>query len=144
MRKVWIVVANRSQVRVFRAENTHKLVEIKTLDHKEGHEQARDLQSDRKGRTNNRKGFGVDTMEAKTSAETKESVVFATEIAQMLEEGEKAKAFERLYLIANPPFVSILKDAMKSALTKMIQGEVHKDLARCSPEQIREYLPPVL
>lgn len=144
MRKVWIITANRTQARVFRAENTHKLVEIKTLQHKEGREHARDLNADRQGRNNNRRGYGIDTMEAKTPVESKESVRFATEIAHMLHEGHKAGSFERLYLIANPPFVSILRDAIKTPVAKLIQEEVHKDLTHCRTEQVRESLPPVL
>ena len=144
MRKVWIITANRTQARVFRAENTHKLVEIKTLEHQEGHKHARDLNADRQGRNNSRKGYGVDTMEAKTSAEAKDAVLFATEIAHMLQEGYKAGSFERLYLIANPPFVSILRDALETPIAKIIQNEVHKDLTRCRTEEVREYLPPVL
>lgn len=144
MRKVWIISANRTQARVFRAENTHKLIEIKTIMHEEGHEHARDLYSDRQGQNNSRKGYGVDTMEAKTSMEAKESVRFATEIAKMLFESFKAGSFERLYLIANPPFVSILKDALDPQLAKIVQAEIHKDLHQAKSEEIREYLPPVL
>ncbi|MCH9610521.1 MAG: hypothetical protein SP1CHLAM42_05880 [Chlamydiales bacterium] len=144
MRKVWIVVANRTKVRVFRAENTHKLVEIKTLDYQDGHKHARDLNSDRQGRNNNRLGYGIDTIEAKTNVETKESVRFATEIAAMLDDGYKNQSFERLYLIANPPFVSIIKDALNTPITKLIQSEVHKDVTRARSEEVREYLPPVL
>ena len=62
----------------------------------------------------------------------------------MLHEGHKAGSFERLYLIANPPFVSILKDSLEPAVAKMIQDEVHKDLTHCRSEEVREYLPPVL
>ena len=144
MRKVWIVTANRSQARVFRAENTHKLVEIKTLYHQEGREHAQDLNSDRKGRTNSHFGHTVDTMQAKTPVETKEAVIFATEIANMLDEGYKAGSFERLYLIANPPFVSILRDCLKTPIAKLIQSEIHKDLTHSRSEEVREYLPPVL
>ena len=78
MRKVWIITANRTHARVLRAENTHKLVEIKTLNHKEGHEHARDLCADKQGRTNNRQGYGIDTMQAKTPVETKEAVRFCS------------------------------------------------------------------
>ena len=144
MRKVWILAANRTTARVFRAENTHKLVEIKTLQHQEGHEHASDLNADRQGRSNNRKGYGIDTMEAKTPTETKEAVRFAIEIANMLHEGLKTDSFERLYVIANPPFVSILRDACKASVVKLIEKEVHKDLTQCRSEQVRECLPPVL
>ncbi len=144
MRKVWIVTANRTCLRVFRAENTHKLVEIKKLEHADGHKHGRDLTAEKEVRNTYRKGFGVDTMEAKTSIEAKEAVQFATEIAEILHEGYKAGSFEKLYLIANPPFVSIVRDALPKALTKIIGSEVHKDLTKCRPEEVREYLPPVL
>ncbi|MCP5470152.1 MAG: host attachment protein [Chlamydiales bacterium] len=144
MRKVWIITANRCKAKVFRAENTHKLVEIKTVEHKEAHEHARDLNADRQGRNNNRLGYGVDTMEAKTSVEEKDAVQFAMELAHMLHEGYKAGFFERLYLIANPPFVSILRDALPKQVASLVEKEVHKDLTHSKGEEVREYLPPVL
>ncbi|MCH9703593.1 MAG: host attachment protein, partial [Chlamydiae bacterium] len=58
--------------------------------------------------------------------------------------GYKNQSFERLYLIANPPFVSIIKDALNTPITKLIQSEVHKDVTRARSEEVREYLPPVL
>jgi len=144
MRKVWIITANRTIARVFRAENTHKLVEIKMLEHSEGNKHARDLYSDRQGRSNSRHGYGINTMEAKTPFEVKEAILFATEIAHMLDEGHKSGSFERLYLIANPPFVGILRDALSHAVAHLIQSEIHKDLTHCRTEEVREYLPPVL
>lgn len=144
MRKIWIVTANRSRATIYRAESTHKLVEIKSLKHGEGHEHAKDLVSDKQGQVNNRVGFGVDAMELRTKVETKESRNFAKEIAEVLREGHKVGAFERLYLIANPPFITFLKEAMGTPVINLIQKEVHKDLTQSKGEDIREYLPPVL
>jgi len=37
MRKVWVVVANRGQMRLYQAENVHTLIERETLIHAESH-----------------------------------------------------------------------------------------------------------
>ncbi|MFN0064926.1 MAG: host attachment protein [Chlamydiales bacterium] len=144
MRKVWIVCANKSRAKVLYAENVDKLCEFRSLEHKESHEKAKDLVADKRGRTNSRVGFGMNSLEEKTTPQEKEAHHFAAEIAHMLDEAHKSGEFERLYLIANPPFVAVLKGCLKPAIVKLIEKEIHKDLTLSKSEQIREYLPPVL
>ncbi|MCH9626551.1 MAG: hypothetical protein S4CHLAM2_01730 [Chlamydiales bacterium] len=144
MRKVWIVVANGSHSTIYHAENVNKLTEIKQFQHAEAHLTRHDLTSDRPGRSTPCVGYGTDTMEEKTPPKVKEAVSFAHQIAHFLEEGYNAGNVERVYLVTKSPFLGHLREALHPNVTKIIESEVHKDLTHMRPEQIREYLPPVL
>ena len=144
MRNVLIVVANSTHSKIYRAENTHKIIEIKHIDHVESHMHARDLVSDSQGRNTNTALYGSDTMEDKTSLKTKEAVIFARQIIAYLEEGFNKGECERIYLIANPAFLGHLREVLTPHLAKLVHTEINKDLTQLTPEQIREYLPPAL
>ncbi len=144
MRKVWIVVANGSQSKIYRAENVNTLVELKEFRHEEGHLKRDELNSDRPGRMTSRGGFGTDTMEEKTPPKVKEANNFAQEIARYLEEGCTSGECDRIYLIAKPPFLGHIRQSLNPNVSKLVESEVNKDLTQMRPEEIREYLPPVL
>ncbi|MCH9608768.1 MAG: hypothetical protein S4CHLAM45_06800 [Chlamydiales bacterium] len=142
MRKVWVVIANRSEVKILRAENVETLVEFHTLKHHEGKLPTQDLTSDKQG--SHRGRFGTDTMEEKTSAKAKEAHLFARRIATFLEGGVNKNEVERFYLISTPEFIGVLRQVLKPSIAKLIEKEVHKDVMLAKPDQIRSYLPPVL
>lgn len=144
MRKVWIIVANATLTKIYKAENVNSLIELKQFHHLEGHLSGEELYSDRQGRMTMRNMYGTDTMEDKTSPKTKIANLFAEEIVQFLEEGFNTNQYERLYLIAKPPFLGHLHQFLPPNVSKLIYSEIHKDLTQMGPEQIREYLPPVL
>lgn len=142
MRKVWIIVANQAEAKVYRAENVHRLVEHASLYHDNGNQATQDLVSDKQG--DMRGAYGTDSREQKTTVKTKEANLFASQIANFLERGINEKDIERFYLIANPAFLGALRAALSSNTARLVEGEITKDLVQAKPEQIREYLPPVL
>jgi len=143
MRKVWVVVANSCESKIYHC-NANKLVELKSFVHEEGHLHAKDIVSDKKGRNTERGVYGSDTMEEKTPLKLKEADQFAHKIGKFLEEGWNSKAFERLYVIAKPPFLSNLRHSLSDHVSSAIHSEIHKDLIHMRPDEIREYLPLVL
>jgi protein required for attachment to host cells len=144
MRKVWVVVANSGLAKIYRAENRTILVEHGIFFHEESHLPARELVSDHHGRETQRKGYGSESMEAKTPLKMKEALLFAVQIARFLEEGYNKKEYERLYIIAKPPFLGYLRQSLHHNVAKLVDSEIHKDLTQSKPEEVRDYLPPVL
>lgn len=144
MRKVWVVVANSSISKVYKADSVDTLSELKQFHNLAAHLTRQDLASDRPGRSTQRGFYGTDTMEEQTPLKVKEGVLFAKEIAHFLEEGYNAGHYERIYLIAKPPFLGFIHQSLHPNVAKLIESEVHKDLTQMRPEQIREYLPEVL
>lgn len=144
MKKVWIIVANGSQSTIYKAENLEHLTPLKHFNHKESHQRREDLVSDRPGRMTQKGVYSTDSLQEKTSPKLKEFLHFAQELAHFLEEGLKTGEYDHLYIIAKPPFLGHLRDYLSPHVLHLVQTEIHKDLTLMKPEEIREYLPPIL
>jgi len=112
--------------------------------HDESHLPARELVSDRYGRESNSQMHGSDSYEQKTPIKLKEALFFADTLAQFLEKSCNSGECEKIYLVAKPPFLGHLRQSLHPNTAKLIRSEIHKDLTQSKPEEIREYLPPVL
>lgn len=143
MRKVWVVVANGSQAKIYTNDNSNKLTLKCCLEHPESHLKDSDLVSDAPG-INAGAIAGSHAYETKIHAKVKEKLHFAEQIACYLEESLKNQEFERLYLVANPNFLGHLRECFPAHVSQTIFAEVDKDLTHCSQEEVRDYLPPVL
>ncbi len=86
----------------------------------------------------------MDTMNDHTSPRVTEAKIFAREIAEILVERYNSGECDRIYLIVKPPFSGHLRECLHPSLDKIVETEIHKDLTHLRPEEIREYLPPVL
>lgn len=143
MKKIWVVAADSGTAKIYQAKDTNTLVEIHVLEHVEAHMQEHELVSDKPGRTAGPFAY-PHNYPKKTSQKLKERNHFAEEIARFLEQAYKDKKVEKLYLIAPPPFMGVLRHTLSTHLSEIIQMEINKDLKGFTAEQIREYLPPVL
>jgi len=144
MRKVWILVANSSNAKLYTAENNHSLVLCDTWTHIESTQKASDLTSDHPGVTSDRFGPSRNTMEEPTPPKVKERHQFASQLAGVLEKGHLAGDYERLYGIASSTFLGDLRTAIMANVSKTLAATVDKDLTQMDPDAIRDYLPPVL
>lgn len=144
MKKIWIVVANSSQAKIYRAENVNHLVEHGFFFHDESHMPARDLVSDKKGRETSHNASTTNTYEPKTTIKTKEGMIFAENLASFLEKGCASGECERIHIIAKSPFLGYLRQSLQPNVVQLIGSEIQKDLTQLTAEEIREYLPPVL
>jgi len=151
MRKVWVIVANSGKTLIYKAEDVRTLHLQKVFEHPESHLARGGLVSDRKGSTFFHKkgstsfhGRGADSMEEPTSIKTKEINHFAHEIGHFLEVSLQNGEYECLYIVAKAPFLGILRQSLSPHVAKVVESEIHKDLTLLRPEQIREYLPPIL
>jgi len=144
MKKVWVVVANSSLSKIYRAENTNVLIEHGIFFHDESHLPVHELLSDRQGRETNKGMCGGDTYEARTPTKLKEALHFAEQIAHFLEKGYNAGEYEKVYIVAKPPFLGHLRQFLHPNVAKLVGAEIHKDLTQLRPEEVREYLPSAL
>jgi protein required for attachment to host cells len=143
MKKVWVVVANSSQAKIYKAENTNELIEHGLFFHDESRLPGRELVSDGQGRETN-VHISSDTYQAKTSPRLKEFLSFAETLAEFLEQGYNSGKCEKIYIIASPTFLGHLRQSLHPNVAKLVESEIPKDLTQSRPEQVREYLPPVL
>ena len=63
---------------------------------------------------------------------------------QTPEKGRTAHAFERLYVLAAPAFLGMLRKHQPDTLRALIKDEIATDLSTQSPERIRAQLPEYL
>ena len=144
MKNTWILVANATVARIFVAENNQKLKEIDLLEHPEGRLHERDLVSDRPGRAYESANTSRHAMDYQTSPKKHEIELFARRISNHLDAAYNAGKFDKLYIVANPQFLGLLRQTIVSPVEKHIAGEVDKDMTQMLAEDIRKNLPYVL
>lgn len=141
MSSTWIVVADASRARIFKADTpSGGMTEIETLAHPESRQHEGDLVSDRSGHvvssTTGGHNFGRDE-EWKHEAANR----FAIEVCGHLEKGHNAGSYGKLYLIAAPAFLGLLRQHMGKPVQGLVSDEIAKDLTTADDAQIRAQLP---
>ena len=145
MTTAWIVVADTTHARIFSAEKpTSELVEIRTLIHPEARLHEGDLTSDTPGRDHDGSTPRSHDMGHTSDAKEEEAIRFAEAISDAIESGRTAGQFNKLYVIAAPSFLGILRKHYSSATQQMIATEIDKNLTTHDLAEIRRQLPEYL
>lgn len=153
MPKVRVLVADGSKARWFQVDTPNgELDEISTLTHPQARQHEQDLTTEQKDLNTDRAGRRSDYGQGQRSAlneasrSPKESELnrFASDITKMLESERTQGNLERLYLVAPPSFLGVLRKHMDDDLKRLVAEEVQKDLVVRKPTEIREYLPTYL
>lgn len=142
MNSIWIVVADASRARIFSAEGGNgAITEIQTLAHPQARLHEGDLVSDKAGRDRNPGPSGHHNMGQESEAKQEETVKFAAQVCDELETGRVKGQFGKLYVIAAPGFLGVLRKHQTSSLQKLVAAEISKNLATHDLSQIRSSLP---
>jgi len=153
---IWIVVADTARARFFRVEkqqapertlvqkpmhpeSSEVLVEIEDLFHPESRLHDSELASDAPGMSSVAGMHSKFGMDEKVSPKEEEGIRFAKELAQRLK--AQSQQFDRLYLIAPPHFLGLLRPNLDKAVVSKIALEIDKELSNHSVEDIRTHLP---
>lgn len=147
MAKTWIVVAHKSGARFFENEGPGKGLElIEEIEHPEGRERDRDIDTDRPGRSF-RKDSGDPRRAAMTRSQTPQERAaedFARELGDKLEQARTQNEFERLVLVAPPQFLGLLRSALDSPTSQLVVGSLDKDLAASKQDELEQQLGEVI
>jgi protein required for attachment to host cells len=143
-KETWVIVANSSYAKIYKAENNTTLIEIQEFEHPESRLDNKDLVSSKPGRTNDSVGFRRSSMEFPTSPKHHEFELFAKQISQYLDQAQETGQVGRLYISASPIFLGILRQALSHLINDLIAGQVDRDMTHLKPADIRNHLPPVL
>lgn len=141
---IWILVANSAIAKIYRASNNNVLEEIQQLTHPESRLHVRDLVTDRQGRGFESATNGRHPMEPTTSPKETEFINFARDISLHLTNAHNEGKFGKLYIIAAPHFLGLLRDLLKPNMAPLLAGEIDKDITQYDTKKIREHLPEVL
>ena len=141
--KTWILVANASEARILEAEKSD-LRQIEVLKHPETRLHGRDLVTDKPGREFSSVGSRHSAIEPHVDPQKNEAQHFALQISQHLDHAFRSNHFKKLYVIASPAFLGLLRHSLHSATQDSIVLSIDKDLTDKSPVELRSYLPKVL
>lgn len=142
---ILIVVADASRARFLVAETRKgRLIEASDFVHNASRQHEQELTSDGKGTGQDATGYGQHTMghENETHKHHKES--FARDLCTEIEKVMKAGKTGKIYLLAAPAFLGMLRKLMNKQTLKLITGEIQKDLVNHSIQEIRSHLPVLL
>jgi len=124
----WVVVADNAQAKFFRVVKFPKLEEISYQEHPESRLHNQDLISSRPGHGSQRKGYGGYSYQPETEPRQLEAAKFAADVAEFLSIAHTNKQFNRLYVIAAPAFLGLLRQHIPQEVQKAIVAEAAKEL----------------
>ncbi|ATX81762.1 Protein required for attachment to host cells [Mariprofundus ferrinatatus] len=142
MAKTWVVVADSSRARVMMAEKPGMaLSEVGLLEHPEGRLHEQELTTDLPGKAFDSIGEGRHSMGSSVDPKKHEAIKFAKQVVDYLETGRNSGSFEKLYLVAPPAFLGLLREQLPAPLERLVKGSVDKNLVAHNVKNIREHLP---
>lgn len=145
MKITWILVADETRCRLFQAQETDtQLAEIQDFAHPQSRLQEREIISDAHGRFRNDAGIGSHNYAPQVTQEQHEAMLFAKEIAAYLDKASHAQKYEKLFIIAPPAFLGMLRKNLSQRTQSLVREEIAKDLSKMQPRDIREHLPKYL
>lgn len=133
----WVIVADSSRARVLQlAKKGRELQEIKTLVHPESRSHERELTTDRPGRSFDRMGPGRHAMSETVSPKQHEAWKLCKELAGEIETARSRSEFDRLVLVAAPPFLGALRKTLSDTTLRLTTHEVGKNMAEMPARDI--------
>lgn len=139
----WIVIADGNQARIF--ENSGVGKGLRQIDHVEQTPKtAAEIMADRPGRAYSSVGHGRSAMEPPTDPVQKREADFMRALAEKLDAGARAGAFDRLVLAAAPKALGDLRQSLSEAVRKTLMAELPKDLTNVPTDNLAEHLKDIL
>ncbi|QVL48105.1 MAG: host attachment protein [Thiocapsa sp.] len=140
----WILAADNSRARIFATEKSAgALREIHTLTFPEGRLHEGDLTTDKGGRGHDPMS-GAHGINGEEAHKQENAERFAGLVCETLESARNKGELQKLYVIAAPAFLGMLRKHQSPSLKQLIAGEIDKNLTTHSPEAIRKSLPDFL
>lgn len=123
----WVFVACDAQAKIYKLVQFPKIEEIHSFEHPESRLKDQDLVSSPPGRTFASVGTRRSAYETKTDPKSREIEKFAKELSQKLIQAFNAGEFGRLYLIASPEMMGLIRPQLNGHLKEAIVAEIAKD-----------------
>jgi protein required for attachment to host cells len=138
---VSVLVADRTRAMIYRgASHNTVLIEVESLSHPESRLKDQELVSDSPGLS-----VGVARPQGSAtqaySPHEREAELFARQIAERIGALRTSNQLHRLYLVAEPHFLGLLRAALDAPTQKLIAGDVPHRLTDLDPAALREALP---
>ena len=135
----WVVLADAARARIVETVGPGKgLREITAFESATRHDAARDLGTDRPGRTGDRMGPGRHALEPRQNPKDAATEEFERALLAHLLEASKRKAFDRLILVAAPKVLGDLRQLLDGKIA--IETTLAKDLLSVATHDLEKHL----
>lgn len=139
--RTWILVADGAHARVLEALGKGaRLTEVAEMRRQVELAASHDLGSERPGRTHESVGDVRHAMEPRSDPHREQKRHFALGLAEALEKQLADGRFDRLIVVAPPVTLGDLRASMPAAVSKVVAGEVGKDLTKTPDHEIASHL----
>jgi protein required for attachment to host cells len=140
---IWVLVADASRARIFSADKpAGELREIRDLTHPEARLHEGDLVTDKGGR--DRGVAGAHGVASDQSHKQEGADRFAADVCSELDAARGSGELSKLYVVAAPAFLGLLRKHQSASLKQLVAGELDKNLSTHDPAAIRKQLPEYL
>lgn len=144
MSKNWVVVAGRSEAKIFELhKNGPKLTLLKTIEKPEGKLRNEEMDSDRPGVTKNRYKGSTNTASLTKSQNTKDhnAEIFGKHIVEELDKARKENQCDKVIFVVESSFKGILnKNMHNNGMKNMVYDIVNKNYLNLKEDEISERL----
>ena len=141
----WIMAADSSRARIFEiAEAGRRLREVGQFDHPEGRANNRELMSDADGRFSAKHaGPGGDSSGQRVTPVEHGTELFSKTLARYLDKARNEHRYDKLYLIAPPEFLGLMRENLSKEVRKLTAEEINKDLSWFDARDIERHIKPL-
>lgn len=137
--ETWVVAANGSNAKIFRVGKFPKLEVLEELDHPESRLRNQDLVTAAQGRSFESIGTARSAYQPSIDPHHQELEKFARLIGEYLTKAKRDRSFSRLYIMANPSFLGLLRPHL-NGVQESIVAEIGKDVTSQSINEIEQQL----
>ncbi len=136
----WILVANASHAKLFRLVQFPKIEPLDSFEHPESRQKVQDFETSRQGQNYDRGGITQHSYQSHTNPKDMEMDKFAKLIGNHLSKSHQNKGFSKLYIIASPSFLGLLRHHLDPKMHNCIVKEIAKDMTEYDAAAIERYL----
>ncbi|HLY58730.1 MAG TPA: host attachment protein [Stellaceae bacterium] len=136
----WYVIADGGRARILAGDpRLHELEPVNDMESSAVHNKSHDLGSDRPGHTHESVGGSRHAVEA-PDYHAKATLGFAEALASAITEGFESQAYDLLVLVAPSRFLSVLRASLPSAVDRLVEATLAKDLTHLPLGSLTERL----
>lgn len=140
--RIWVVAADAARARIFRAGRPDgSLTEIEDLLNPDARDGGRALRADRLGYARNRARGGGHSLQRNADEPHNVAIDFGRRLARRMSEARKRGEFDRVYLVAEPHLLGVVRDALDRPTRRLLAAAIGRDVSRRGAATIRQRLP---
>lgn len=140
MAATWVLVADRSDARVFEQKAGGTLKRLRHIPHPASRMQNRDLESDRQGSVGQSVGGGMHSMSHEQDPKAHEAEVFAQQLAELLHDARARGECGKLWIVAEPGFLGMLRQNLDGPTEKIVVGTLDRNLTHELDREVERHL----